>query len=304
MKLLTLLTSLFLASFTCTAQSAVGDSLRRIGQLDNAIDAYKKSLSDNPDDTETAYSLACALALTYQQNDDAFKYLFKSLAQDSSLWALADNDLLGLTEDDQWADIITGQLRKYQSKHGPLEDPAYAVQLLALIMKDQAMDYPIDQAKNHFMQNGSVPHWYYPIADMKRRIGEENFIEMQALIEEYGWPKYSTVGPLAADAPLLVINHHENDDVRIQYLDIIKEHCLSGEGSCMEYAKIQDRVLVNEGKPQIYGMQFRYAADRSLEPFPIRDPEYVDQRRTEIGLEPLKDYLERKIGYQWTIPQQ
>ena len=59
----------------------------------------------------------------------------------------------------------------------------------------------------------------------------------------------------------------------------------------MEYAKIQDRILVNQNLPQIYGMQFRYNADRNLEPFPILDPAKVDQRRREIGLEPLKDYL-------------
>ncbi|MBE9489941.1 MAG: hypothetical protein IMY67_06580, partial [Bacteroidetes bacterium] len=66
---------------------------------------------------------------------------------------------------------------------------------------------------------------------------------------------------------------------------------------------IQDRILVNENKPQIYGMQFRYNTERKLEPFPIIDPEYVDQRRKEIGLEPLKDYLKRKINYNWTIDQ-
>ena len=38
-------------------------------------------------------------------------------------------------------------------------------------------------------------------------------------------------------------------------------------------------------------------------PFPIKDPEYVDQRRKAIGLEPLSIYLKRKINYSWTIPQ-
>ncbi len=71
----------------------------------------------------------------------------------------------------------------------------------------------------------------------------------------------------------------------------------------MEFAKIQDRILVNENELQIYGMQFRYNAERNLEPFPIINPEYVDQRRKEIGLEPLKVYLKRKINYDWTIKQ-
>ena len=71
----------------------------------------------------------------------------------------------------------------------------------------------------------------------------------------------------------------------------------------MEFAKIQDRILVNTGKLQIYGMQFLYNSKRELEPFPIQDPEYVDQKRKAIGLEPLKKYLKRKINYDWTIQQ-
>ena len=113
----------------------------------------------------------------------------------------------------------------------------------------------------------------------------------------------AVVGDLAADAPLLVINHHEDDSVRKKYLPQIKQSCLEKEGSCMEYAKIQDRILVSDNKPQIYGMQFRYNAERNLEPFPIKDPEYVDQRRRNIGLESLRDYLKRKINYNWTVIQ-
>ena len=138
---------------------------------------------------------------------------------------------------------------------------------------------------------------------MKADIAQDNFEHMQDLIDRFGWPKYSTVGQLAADAPLLVINHHESDSVREYYLEVIREHCLSGEGSCMEFAKIHDRILVNKGQPQTYGMQFRFASDRTLEPFPIKDPEYVDRRRAEIGLEPLQNYLRRRIDYNWTVEQ-
>lgn len=62
----------------------------------------------------------------------------------------------------------------------------------------------------------------------------------------------------------------------------------------MQYAKIQDRIIVNEDKQQIYGMRFRFNVVRALEPFPIIDPEYVDQRRSDILIVPLKNYLKRK----------
>ena len=71
----------------------------------------------------------------------------------------------------------------------------------------------------------------------------------------------------------------------------------------MEFAKIQYSILVNEDKLKVYGMQFRYNAERNLEPFPIINPEYVDRRRLDFGLESLNEYLKRKINYDWTVEQ-
>ena len=300
----TVTTVLLIVSATISsAQTKLADSLRYEGQLDRAINEYRKVFSENPSDSENTYKLASAFALTYYQNDSAFYYLEISLRYDSTLWALADPDLIGMINDDRWTGIINQQITKYQLSNGKLRDPDYAVKLLQLIMKDQALDYQVDLARKYYMRTGLFPHWYYPIEAMRRDITSSNFEEMKRLIDQYGWPKYSMVGKLAADAPLLVINHHESDEVRKMYLDTIKKNCLEGEGSCMEYAKIHDRILVNSGQLQTYGMQFRYTDDRTLEPFPIEDPEYVDQRRFEIGLEPIKEYLKRKIDYEWTVIQ-
>ena len=303
MKIVYTLLLVLLTIHLSTAQSSrsKADSLRQKGQLEAAIKAYTEEYKTTKD-WKKGYNLACAYALIFQK-DSAYHYLNKSLKEDTSLWALADSDLYALLEDPRWATIENNQLKRYQEHHGKLKQPEYAKQLLQLIMKDQALDYYIDQAKSYYMKEGSAPQWYYPLGAYKQEIIEENYKKMQQLLETYGWPKYSMVGELAADAPLLVINHHEDESVRKKYLAQIKQSCIENEGSCMEFAKIQDRILVNENQLQIYGMQFRYNAQRTLEPFPIIDPEYVDQRRAAIGLEPLSVYLKRKINYAWTVTQ-
>ncbi len=298
---MTFLCLVFIAS-TGWTQASKTDKLRGEGKLTAAIEAYKVVYNKSPEHKTNTYNLACAYALSFQK-DSAYHYLQIALKSDYSLWALADTDLYALIDDSRWREIENSQIEKHQLKHGQLKQPGYAKKLLNLILRDQALDYYIDQAKSHFMKQGEIPQWYYPIGAFKQHIGRENFVIMQQLVEKYGWPKYSTVGKLAADAPLLIINHHEQDSVRKKYVPQIKQSCLEMEGSCMEFAKIQDRILVNDNKLQIYGMQFRYDAQRNLEPFPIINPEYVDQRREEIGLEPLKDYLKRKINYNWTITQ-
>jgi hypothetical protein len=293
-----------LLSNICSAQNFVseGDKLRQGGNLKEAIEAYKTDFHKSSKNWKNTYNLACAYALTFQK-DSAYHYLNIALKDDTSLWALADADLYALIDDPRWFDIERRQLNRFQKHNGQLEQPEYALKLLNVILKDQALDYYIDQAKSYYIKNGNLPQWYYPLGSYKQEIYKNEYDKMLRLIDQYGWPKYSKVGKLAADAPLLVINHHESDSVRKKHLAQIKQACMEKEGSCMEFAKIQDRILVNENKPQIYGMQFRYNSERNLEPFPIIDPEYVDQRRNEIGLEPLKDYLKRKINFEWTIIQ-
>ncbi|MBT30989.1 MAG: hypothetical protein CMO01_15125 [Thalassobius sp.] len=296
---------IFLLSISiCTAQKS-GDQYLQEGKPDSAAYAFGTALMSATEAKvieENAYKLASACALIYQV-DTAFYFLNIALKDNYTLLPLTDCNFYSLSEDARWQQIENAQFKKFQEKNGALKEVEYAKKLLRLIMKDQALDYYMDLAKSYYMQNGNIPHWFYPLGDLRGRITKDNFENMKALIAENGWPTYSAVGELAADAPLLVINHHESDSVRKAYLAQIKEACLNGEGSCMEYAKIHDRILVNEGKLQDFGMQFRYNEDRILEPFPINNPEYVDQRRTEIGLEPLKDYLKRKINYNWEIAQ-
>ncbi|PQB09014.1 hypothetical protein BST83_01305 [Polaribacter filamentus] len=291
-----------ITSLSISAQTN-GDSLRRKGNLEGAIKAYKKSLKTITDIYKNNYNIACIYAIMYNK-DSAFQYLNIALENNKSLWALADNDLYSLTNDKRWETIENQQLEKYQTEKGKIQKPEFAKQLLRLIMKDQSLDYQLDMAKDYFFKTGKAPHWYYPIAQMKQEITEGNFEKMEALIKEDGWPTYSVVGKLAADSPLLIINHHPKEEIRIKYLQQIKEACLENEGSCFEYAKIQDRILVNTEKPQLFGMQLTYDKDRNRIPFPILKPEFVDKRRAEIGLEPLKKYLKRKINYEFTVKQE
>ncbi len=301
-SLLKIVLAIFISN-TCFSQSPQnGDQLRQDGKLMAAIEAYKEVYKATPKKYKNTYNLACAYALTGQK-DSAYYYLEIALKDDTSLWALADPDLYALRQDPRWPQLENGQMERFEEDHGKIEQKAYAKELLGLIARDQALDYYIDQAKAHYMKEGEIPQWYYPIQQYKEQINEGKYDRMEQLLKTHGWPKYSEVGKLAADAPLLIINHHEDDSVRKKYLKQIKQSCLDGEGSCMEYAKIQDRVLVNDNQPQIYGMQFRYNNERKLEPFPVIDPEYVDKRRKEIGLEPLGEYLKRKINYEWIVTQ-
>ena len=65
-----------------------------------------------------------------------------------------------------------------------------------------------------------------------------------------------------------------------------------------DYAILNDRVLMEEGKPQIYGTQIKMAATivdaeiaMQLFLWPVENPATLDSLRSSMGLSPIEEYL-------------
>jgi len=88
-----------------------------------------------------------------------------------------------------------------------------------------------------------------------------------------------------------------------QYLTIVQMAQAKGELTKANLAEFKDRILVLQGKPQVYGTQLRinHAAGK-WEFFPIDDEAHVDTRRSAIGLDPLIEYA-KKRGLEYTPKQ-
>ncbi len=61
----------------------------------------------------------------------------------------------------------------------------------------------------------------------------------------------------------------------------------AGEASARDLAHLRDRVLTNDGYKQIYGTQIAGVEDGVPIPWPCDDPERMDERRAEVGIEPF-----------------
>jgi hypothetical protein len=64
------------------------------------------------------------------------------------------------------------------------------------------------------------------------------------------------------------------------------------EVSQSNIAYLTDRVLLAEGKNQMYGTQLK-DVDGKPKPLPIEDEANVDQRHSEVGLPPLAEILKK-----------
>jgi hypothetical protein len=55
-------------------------------------------------------------------------------------------------------------------------------------------------------------------------------------------------------------------------------------------AYLTDRVRVGEGRPQLFGTQVQEQDSKTV-PYPIEDENHVDDRRQNVGLASLAEYL-------------
>jgi len=273
------------------------DSLRDEGNLALAIEEYASIYEAEPSNTANLYNYACALSLN-RQLDTAFHYLNLATVGDSTVRALNDPDFYYLLKHDKWEDFQDAQIQKVEAKHGVYENLALSKELWTMKIKDQAFYYHIDVADKQLGPRSPVEG---AIWELKEEINTRNLNRIIEIIETEGWPKQSIVKGSAASTVFLIIQHSDLETQR-KYLPIMTEAANNGEADWGSLALLIDRVNLGEGKQQIYGSQIFRDDDGSYFVKDLEEPEYVNQRRAEVGLGPIEDYLQH-WGIEWDVVQ-
>ena len=79
--------------------------------------------------------------------------------------------------------------------------------------------------------------------------------------------------------------------IQHKYLPIIEDAVHKGNAKPWHFAFLTDRILMNQGKPQVYGTQTVIIDGRTL-PVPLQNPREVDALRKSIGMESLDEYMQ------------
>jgi len=129
-------------------------------------------------------------------------------------------------------------------------------------------------------------HW--KIINQKDSI---NLIKVKALLDKYGWLGSDVIGGQGNSTLFLVIQH-SNQATQEKYLPMMREAVKNGKAEGKSLALLEDRVALGQGKKQIYGSQIgRNPKTKLYYVLPLLDPETVDRRRAEVGLQPLAEYV-------------
>ena len=119
-----------------------------------------------------------------------------------------------------------------------------------------------------------------------------NLSKVKKIIDTYGWPGPDEVGKQGAQTIFLVIQHADSL-TQATYLPVMREAVKKGKAQPEALALLEDRVLINQGKEQIYGSQTKANETGRYEFYPIKDETNVNTRRASVGLEPLEEYAKR-----------
>lgn len=165
-------------------------------------------------------------------------------------------------------------------------NPALRRELIKRVKQDQAI-------RNELISKG-VGHPDKSILARMEAIDASNTKRMRVIVRQYGWPGPKLVGRDGTEAAFLLVQHAELT-FQQEMLPLVEKAYESGNLSGPSYALLLDRVLVGEGKPQVYGTQAKRIEEwNGREPVlePIVDEANVDKRRAEVGLSPLSGYRE------------
>ncbi|XQW83595.1 DUF6624 domain-containing protein [Thalassotalea piscium] len=136
--------------------------------------------------------------------------------------------------------------------------------------------------------------WQNPpkaLLEQMMKIDESNTGKLKAIIKKHHWVTKDLVGVKGVGAAFLVIQHSPDVAFKVKMLPYLKQSYLNGEGvSGQQVALLTDRVLIAQGKKQIYGTQAD-VSDGKVVFSPIEDETNVDKRREEMKMPPLDFYL-------------
>jgi hypothetical protein len=166
-------------------------------------------------------------------------------------------------------------------KNGPGTDVILQKRLLEMIEEDQAIRRKLFQApsdKEKELQKS--------LEAVDRKLTEE----LKEIIQKHGWPTIRLVGIKASQAAATILNHSVDHDFQRELIPELTKMVEQDEIVGSDIPSIIDKLLLSEGKPQLFGTVFRFEGEFMIME-PVKDPEHIDKRRAQYLIPPMEEYI-------------
>lgn len=242
------------------------------------------------------YNAACSWALAGQV-DSAFAQLFK-IAKNAGYTNLGhmttDTDLDILHKDKRWPEVVALVKANKDKAEANLDKPLVAL-LDTIYNDDQKGRMQWEGMEKKYGRDSKEMKEFTNAIQVKDSI---NLVKVKHILDTRGWLGPDVVGGQGSTTLFLVIQHAEIE-TQLQYLPMMREAVKNKKAQPSSLALLEDRVALRQGKRQTYGSQIGVDKETGKNYIlPLDDPDHVDERRAEVGLGKLQDYVSR-WGLTW-----
>ncbi len=278
------------------------DSLYDAKSYVKSAEEYQKAFDSNEGKaySNDRYNAACSFALAGNKEKAVYHLLYlaehpKILYQNYA-HITTDTDLNSLHNSDEWKKIISTVKANKEEAEKDLDKPLVAA-LDSIYIEDQTYRRQIGDIEEKYGRDSDEMKSHWKLINEKDSI---NLIKVRKILDERGWLGPKIIGNQGNSTLFLVIQHSPLE-VQEQYLPMMREAVKAGNARSSSLALLEDRVALRKGGKQIYGSQI--GIDQETGEYyvsPLEDPENVDQRRAEVGLRPLAEYV-KNWNMTWNV---
>lgn len=303
MKKITLLAffTIFITSYGQNYKDLIkkGDSCYKAKEYKISRDYFEKAFKIEHANPSHLYNGACAAALA-NDNSKAFDWLNLSVENGyvNITHLKIDSDLTSLHSKNEWNELIVKLEKKLEIIEVNYDKPLQK-ELLSIYEEDQGMRIKYMSVYNNPNPDRKKMDSIGKIMNYKDSL---NLIKVTKILDTKGWVGKDVVGEEANKTIFLVIQHADLQTQQ-KYLPMMQEAVNKGNANGANLALLEDRVALRQGKKQIYGSQI--GRDKETNKYYVsilEDPDNVDKRRAEIGLQPMADYVS-KWQIKWDVEQ-
>ena len=158
------------------------------------------------------------------------------------------------------------------------------------------------------LTNNTTENLYQNVFKIIEQNDKTNFEKVEKIVEKYGYPGKELVGEKLSNAVWYVIQHSKLPIIE-KYFPLMIKAQENGDLSKQQIAMMKDRMLMYQGKEQIYGTQG--AGRLFVNPetkkeewtnfiWPIENPEKVNELRTSMDIKMSIEEYAKSMGIDYS----
>ncbi|NID10339.1 DUF6624 domain-containing protein [Fibrivirga algicola] len=294
--------SAFGQNATYLALAKKADSLYQAKDYKNSALTYSNAFKANGwvGLSTDRYNAACSWALA--NNADSAFFQLNRIATKAGYanynHITTDADLVSLHRDDRWKPLLVLINQNKEKAEANFNKPL-VVQLDSIYKDDQQYRQQLNDVEKQYGLESNQVKALWAIITKK---DAANLTRVRAILDKYGWLGSNVIGQQGNSTLFLVIQHADQQ-TQETYLPMMRDAVKKGNAAGSALALLEDRVALGQHKRQIYGSQIgRNTQTKQYYVLPLEDPDNVDKRRADVGLQPLAEYVSR-WQIKWDVEQ-